>query len=649
MGWGRRISAKTRFRVGTGVILLAFCLFVSVIAYAYQKQTVNRSLAFRAEMYLYTAEAIRKYVKDRLRPAIKGNGDPDRFIVEAMSTAFVSREIMNRLGERFPEFCYKRAAPNPRNPVNRSDAFERKMLSWFRQHPEAEAWDGLITREGQSCYTRMIPIRAEADCLKCHGDPLDAPSEIIARYGSSAGFSYTKGELMAADVVYLPVGLAMARVKEKAWLIFITVVAALVFLMALFYLLFNRTVVTELKDTLNRFQKLSRPGDHPRGIPFDYSRDEFALLKEAFQQAAQDLEASHADLRRSEARYRELFEASPDPILICRNLAVFDINSAGLNLFGFTDKADARQVESIYILFWDGRQASAFHAAMKKDRIVKAYEAVLVNREGQKIDAVITAIAAREPEGKTDRYELVIRDITQKRKMDRYLARTEKLASIGQLAAGVAHEINNPLSVISCYTNLIEKNAGADPQIGNDLGVIRKHTAACKSVVRSLLNFARVGDSKMRPTDLHGLMDDILTVLTCQMENRQITLVRDYSADVPRLILDAEKIKQVFMNLFINAFQAMGEQGALTLSTAYDRILHQVMITVTDTGQGIPPDQQDRIFEPFFTTKDVGEGTGLGLSVTYGIISQHGGSLSVISEPGAGTTFRILLPDHLDD
>jgi signal transduction histidine kinase len=227
------------------------------------------------------------------------------------------------------------------------------------------------------------------------------------------------------------------------------------------------------------------------------------------------------------------------------------------------------------------------------------------------------------------------------------LAQTEKLASVGQLASGVAHEINNPLGVIQCYANLIAKSQPTDSQILDDVKIIHKHTDQCRSVVEALLNFSRAAEPRMNATDINTCSEEVVAVLGLQLKKNTYTIERDFGRHLPRITVDGNKIKQVLMNLLINASQAMPNGGRITVTTRLINDGRHVSIAIADTGKGITRENIPKIFDPFFTTKGPEKGTGLGLSVSYGIVQQHGGHISVDSTPGRGTTFTVLLPtDH---
>jgi signal transduction histidine kinase len=208
----------------------------------------------------------------------------------------------------------------------------------------------------------------------------------------------------------------------------------------------------------------------------------------------------------------------------------------------------------------------------------------------------------------------------------------------------VAHEINNPLGVIQVYANLISKHTAQDAQVGADIRIIQKHTEQCKSIVQALLNFGRVSEPSKAPSDLHACLDGVLKVLEPQMNEKAIAFETEADRDLPKLLLDETQMKQVFMNLIINALQSMSGKGTITISIRQVVEDKFVEIKISDTGTGIAEKNLNRIFDPFFTTKSSGKGTGLGLAVSYGIVKQHGGDIRVDSIPGLGSTFTIRLP-----
>jgi two-component system NtrC family sensor kinase len=246
----------------------------------------------------------------------------------------------------------------------------------------------------------------------------------------------------------------------------------------------------------------------------------------------------------------------------------------------------------------------------------------------QTIDAMADAIAQREEQ---------LKQATRQQ-----IGQSEKLASIGRLAAGVAHEINNPLTGVLTFSHLLREKENMTEQDRQDLDLIIHETARAAEIVRGLLDFARERPAVKEPLDVSEVTRQTLRLIRSQKPVKQVVIVEDLAEGLPRVDADMNQLQQVLINLSLNACEAMPNGGTLLISTlAQD---DKVLVRLTDTGCGIKKEHLGRIFDPFFSTKPVGKGTGLGLSVSYGIIQQHGGSIEVESEEGKGSTFTVVLP-----
>ncbi len=225
------------------------------------------------------------------------------------------------------------------------------------------------------------------------------------------------------------------------------------------------------------------------------------------------------------------------------------------------------------------------------------------------------------------------------------ITRTERLASLGQMAAGVAHEINNPLGGILLYSNLVLEEMEEDNIVRANIEKIIYQTNRCKKIVQNLLDFARTPSGDMVPLDINNVIMMSLNLVKDQSMFLGIRVETTLAANLPQVRGDLSRLEEVFLNLFINAADAMNDHGALRITTRLSST-NTVKVYIADTGKGIDKAYLPHIFEPFFTTKDPGQGTGLGLSITYGIIQKHNGLIDVESEPGIGTTFIITFPPY---
>jgi signal transduction histidine kinase len=243
------------------------------------------------------------------------------------------------------------------------------------------------------------------------------------------------------------------------------------------------------------------------------------------------------------------------------------------------------------------------------------------------------------------------RDVTGVKAMEATLLQAQKMESLGKLAGGVAHEINTPLGIILGYAQLLQEDV-PDGQVREDLRIVERQAKACRKIVADLLGFSRQHEASMGPMDLNASLSEVASLVRHTFGLGRVSLELDLAPDLPPVVGDREKLGQVWINLLNNARDAMPGGGSVRVRTRRSGNLAEV--SVADGGTGISPDHLGKIFDPFFSTKGVGEGTGLGLSVSFGIVQNHGGSIEAASPapsdllpPGAagpGTVVRVLLP-----
>ncbi|MFZ3201537.1 MAG: ATP-binding protein, partial [Candidatus Acidiferrales bacterium] len=280
-------------------------------------------------------------------------------------------------------------------------------------------------------------------------------------------------------------------------------------------------------------------------------------------------------------------------------------------------RAESEHVSGIY----------KFHLRTHSGRhlVVNASMAPLLGKDGARLGRLI-----------------LLDDITQRVRMEEQMLQNEKLTSLGLLAAGVAHEVNTPLAVISNYIQMLAKQIPADDPRQKTIERIVKQTFRASEIVNHLLNFSRTGAASPAELDLNSVLEETLALIQHPFRTARVTVVRNYGEKLPYVLGSSTRLQQVFLNLFMNARDAMPAGGMLEVRTAARN--GSVEVEVTDTGIGIPPEHLNRIFDPFFTTKASSKGTGLGLSVSYGIIKEHAGKVDVRSTQGKGTSFRLEFP-----
>jgi two-component system NtrC family sensor kinase len=279
------------------------------------------------------------------------------------------------------------------------------------------------------------------------------------------------------------------------------------------------------------------------------------------------------------------------------------------------DVGDIQHFDKHRLPTWNNKREATFNIAVTP----------LVSRDGARIGRLI-----------------IFDDITDRSELERRLVQADKLSSVGLLAAGVAHEVNTPLAVISTYAQMLAKQVNGDAQKAVLLEKIAKQTFRASEIVNSLLNFSRTSPTELSNVDLPRVIREVLGLIEHQLQKARVEVRLELPELAPAVRGNAGKLQQVFLNLFLNARDAMEDGGTLGVRITEDA--GGAVVTVSDTGKGIAPEHLARIFDPFFTTKVAKKGTGLGLSVTYGIVQEHGGTIEVASEPGRGTEFRVTFP-----
>jgi two-component system, NtrC family, sensor kinase len=313
-------------------------------------------------------------------------------------------------------------------------------------------------------------------------------------------------------------------------------------------------------------------------------------------------------------------------------------NSRMEQLFGVKrNEAVGRQLRSLL----PSELAAEISARRDEEQITGIYKQRLLH-QGKYLTLNVSITPLVSKSGDRIGRLLLFDDVTQRERMEEQMTQTEKLTSLGLLAAGVAHEVNTPLAVISNYIQMLAKQMPNEDPRHAIIDKIVKQTFRASEIVNNLLNFSRTGAAELADIDVNRVVEETLSLVAHPLKTSQIQIVKQLGDGLPYVRGSANKLQQVFLNLFLNARDAMPTGGMLEIRTTAHN--GAVEIEVADTGAGILREHINRIFDPFFTTKSNGRGTGLGLSVSYGIIKEHAGKIDVRSTPGKGTSFHVEFP-----
>ena len=379
------------------------------------------------------------------------------------------------------------------------------------------------------------------------------------------------------------------------------------------------------------------------------------------------VEERTSQLQEVEKQYRSLFEESKDAVFITTQEGkVIDINPAGVEILGFQSKQEFLGLDSVINVYSNPEERAAFQEKIEKKGYVKDYEITFKRKDDEPVTGLVTATLVRDKEGKITAYRGIIRDITEQRRLEQQLIQAQKMEAIGTLAGGIAHDFNNILAVIMGQGEFIrdelpgrgEKSEATQIDlIRNSVKSIVRASERGAEMVKQILTFSRQGKLSQTPINLGDTVKDSLQLLRSILP-AIIEIRQDIRTDSGLALADSAQIHQVMMNLGTNAAHAMVEIGGILKVSLHEVYLDKetiksyqdikpgtyLRLSVKDTGHGMTREVMKRIFEPYYTTKKAGEGSGMGLAVTHGIVKSLGGDIIVNSEPGQGTTFHVVLP-----
>jgi two-component system cell cycle sensor histidine kinase/response regulator CckA len=361
------------------------------------------------------------------------------------------------------------------------------------------------------------------------------------------------------------------------------------------------------------------------------------------------------ELKESEERYRRLVEYSPDAIAVHSEGTIRYVNPAAVTLLGASNATELIGKPFLDIIHPDFRDSvhKQIISVLKEDYVLPLTEQKFIRQDGSVVDVEVASMPIVYKEKSA--LQLVVRDISEQKKLQSQLLQTQKIQSIGTLAGGIAHDFNNILGIILAYSSLLDKSKLPPEKFSVSITAINQAVQRGAALVRQILTFARKTDTVFEPTDISELIHELLSMLG-QTFPKTITFSENVEKSLPFIFADRSQVHQALLNLCINSRDAMPRGGSISISAekqTKEQIFQNfpaandedyVCMTVTDTGIGMDEATCQRIYDPFFTTKEKGKGTGLGLSVVYGIVQAHHGFIDVKSTPGIGTTFRLFFP-----
>ena len=803
-----RIHKPSKIQTKFFTVLLFAIIVLSIVFstgfYLHMRSLLEEEVRDKARLIFLHVDSIQHYVRDVLRPTMYER-IPSAFIIQAMSSSFVSRKIMDPVNNTHDGTIYRRVAIDARNPDYEANKIEREQIRHFRANGGSDLWQGYKQIEGELYYLMVRPVRFEESCMYCHGRPEDAPAELISLYGNR-GFGKQPGAIAGVDFVGITVRSSVGRVERTILTYFILFAFGTLLFFFVSNVLFKVLVVNNLKRLNTTFRRNVTDAEGTallnkleQGDEIEEIVDGMERMSEHLFEARSQLQNYAENLRimvdeRTEALSREVEERRTDVHLfvrlledmrkshsraelwrsalpqICRRFGARRIayvcamgsqNSfvwpeTGMDLDPFDNfveiltggtcvisgaqvfvpvESGSGNAEGLLCLYWHteaeaaqhdhnvlqalGRQLgtvaenlTAIDSLLRQMNVLEtivegiteplalmdANCAVLtVNQAARRLSSELTsgersdgnilqiffdlgavgqlamleAIRRGSPDqrevilpgsrsfslflypvrgrtGTTDQLVLYVRETTKEKRMLAQALLSEKMATVGKLTAGLAHEINNPLGVILCYTSLLSQSITCGQQAA-DLQIIERHTRQAQHVLQKLLNFARPKAADSGTADACAVVASVTEVFSVQAAKKGVRMQLDYARRPMLVRMGVNELEQVISNLIINALDAVDDQeGQIHISLASGEGM--ILITIADNGPGISADDAPHIFSPFYSTKEVGVGTGLGLAVVYGMVTDVGGWVETrqSSELG-GAEFTVSLPEAVTE
>jgi len=362
------------------------------------------------------------------------------------------------------------------------------------------------------------------------------------------------------------------------------------------------------------------------------------------------------DIKRQESYLELLVSSSIDAFIATDMKGTINLFSKGAeNIFGCkAEDVLGTPISNYYVMGRD--EAKKIMKILYQEGGLQNYETVMIIRNGKKVNMNLSVSLLKNSNGELIGTLGIGKDFTEFKRIERQLQQSEKLATVGELAAGIAHEVGTPLNVIlGTAEYLMMEMEGDDPKI-EELKIIISQAEHITKLIHQLLNFSRYNKPEFKSIDINSLVRDVLKLTDLQIAKEKIKVLTDLQSDMPTIIGDDNQLQQVLINIIVNALHAMPQGGTLTIanrldisesSTPHSNVF--IEISISDTGCGIPSKDIPKIFDPFFTTKDIDKGTGLGLTVSHRIVEDHGGTIDVESKVNEGTRFTVKLPIQISE
>lgn len=645
--------------------------------------------------------AIRRYIAENVRPAMYDYLGKQIFVPETMSTSYVARSIFEEVRKDFPDYIIKFSSDNPRNPSNRAGPEELQIIDLFNNDPDLKRWQGIVTMGNRRYMAKFSARRMEPSCLQCHGDPEDAPALLIERYGKTAGFHRPLGKVIGMDTVAIPITRISEIIKSTSITTFAVSALWLFCFLLILGLVMKILVINRLGTIARHFKKAVVQDNYALNEPIELKgNDEISDLATGFNLLSKKLRGYHATLdetvqkrtrelnnknreleqeiaerreaesalRESEATLKSIFLAAPTGIGMVSNRVLIQANARLCDMVGYSAEELIGQKSTILYPSVDEYEQAGTEIYTQLDIADNGTAETRWKRKDGKIIHVLLSLTPVDTADRTKGVTFTALDITpqkkaetDKRELEELLAQSQKMEALGLLAGGVAHDLNNVLSGIVSYPDLILMDLAENDPIVGPIRTIRDSGKKAAAIVQDLLTLARRGVTSTEVLNLNAIVDEYLNspeYNKLKIYCPDLNVKTRYAPDLLNIRGSSVHLKKTVMNLVTNASEAMpGSGGTIEITTSTEHLDRPVkgyeqiregdysVLRIKDSGIGIEDRDLKRIFEPFYTKKVMGRsGTGLGMSVVWGTVQDHDGYINVDSTIGEGTVFELFFP-----
>ena len=629
-----RLTGKVILIIGISVTVIISTVF-GVMLLRFERQMME-NLLINARSIYKSVLTVRKWVSDyngvyvRKDPRVPSNPylpHPNLVTVDGdtltlKNPALVTREISELskiLGE---DFAFHMASLRYINPSNSPDRFEERALVFFQKNSKPGKPKEFYRIEnigGHTYFRYFAPLYAERSCLACH-----------AKQG------YREGDLRGGISVL--VNMDRYEAAKKANLLFLGGSAIIsILILSLVIVVGLQTIIIR---PLRQIEKAARSIEEGR---YDFrlnirQKDEIGSLARAFNAMSGRIRETTSRLKSSEKKYRSLIEHSLEAIAIIDDKGkMIDCNPKLIHLTGYTH--DQLRQKDFFALI-DAKNIRKIRTPDNAPVQGEHFETTLFTRDELKIPVEIYIIRGFSVDERGNLAFAYVRDLTERKKIEQYSIQAEKMYALGQLSSGIAHEIRNPLFALNNNLDFLYQRFRESRDFQEVYPELRGGIERIHRIVSAILDYTRPHKPEFQTIHIEDVIQNSLTLSQKQLEKSSITLVTDLQSGTRTIEADPHQLEQVFINLFLNAFQAMNGAGVLTIRT---RPLRRALeVQVEDTGKGIPEEDLRRIFDPFYSKSP--NGTGLGLAIVQRILENHNAEYQVSSKVGLGTTFTIRFP-----